>query len=496
MAKSRSSRERLSKKVYESRLPGLRGQLVQLQVKLKEAPFTVILIVAGVDGAGRGEVINALGEWLDPRGVETFALHEPTDEERDRPLMWRFWRNLPPRGRIGVFAGSWYTEALHDEAKGHKERTEFNRELSRIRHFEKLLSDDGTLIVKIWLHISKENQRERLRSLESDPDKAWRVTEEDWEAHRHYDRLAEVSRQIVRETDRPHATWTVLDAADERARNLAVGKLLVKKLSAHLRHAAARQRSPIKIETPPRSLAARGLRELLGTPLDQELSDEDYEEKREKWLGRLNRGIRATRAAQRAVVFVFEGWDAAGKGGAIRRLASAIDVRDYRVIPIAKPTDEEKAHHYLWRFWRQVPRDGYVTIFDRSWYGRVLVERVEGFADIPEWKRAFAEINDFEGQLTEHGVIVIKFWMHISKDEQLRRFRSREVISYKTHKINSEDWRNRRQWSAYEIAIGDMLALTDNQGAPWHVIPSNNKRYARLQILKTASKLIEEALET
>jgi len=206
--------------------------------------------------------------------------------------------------------------------------------------------------------------------------------------------------------------------------------------------------------------------------------------------------VRSAQAAKRSVIFVFEGWDAAGKGGAIRRLTSAIDARDFRVHAVAKPTEEEKAHHYLWRFWRHIPRDGLVTIFDRSWYGRVLVERLEGFCRPDEWRRAFAELNDFETQLTEHGTIVVKFWMHISREEQLLRFRSREETAYKNHKINAEDWRNRRKWTAYETAVGDMLALTDTPNAPWHLIPSNNKRYARLQILRTACRHIEANLAT
>jgi polyphosphate kinase 2 (PPK2 family) len=224
------------------------------------------------------------------------------------------------------------------------------------------------------------------------------------------------------------------------------------------------------------------------------LSDEDYEEKRDKWLGRLNLAVRSAQKAGRSIVFVFEGWDAAGKGGAIRRLASAIDARDFRVHAVAKPTEEEYAHHYLWRFWRHLPRDGLVTIFDRSWYGRVLVERLEGFCRPDEWRRAFSELNDFEKQLTDHGTIVVKFWMHISRAEQLARFRAREVTAYKQHKINAEDWRNRRKWDAYEVAVGDMLALTDTANAPWHLIPANNKRYARLHILRTACRQIESVL--
>ncbi len=494
MAKSSALRGRLSKKEYEEALPALREKLIQMQVQLKEAFAKVILIVAGVDGAGRGDVLNALGEWLDPRGVETFSFQSPTDEECQRPLMWRYWRRLPARGRIGVFAGSWYTEVLREEIGDKHELAELDKELQDIRHFEKLLVDDGALIVKIWLHISKEAQAARLRSIESDPDTSWRVSEDDWLAHKHYDRLAKTARHIVEKTDIPGASWAVMDATDARARNLAVGALLQQCFQSHLRRLSVRNGRVVRPSLHPRSLAPSGRRRLLALRLNQELSEEDYEEKREKWLGRLNRSIRALQSERRSLVFVFEGWDAAGKGGAIRRLTSAMDVRDYRVVPVAKPTDEEKAHHYLWRFWRYVPRDGYITIFDRSWYGRVLVERLEGFARPDEWRRAYKELNEFEEHLVDHGTVVIKFWMHVSKDEQLRRFRVRERTAYKMYKINAEDWRNRRKWKAYEVAAGDMLALTNTHYAPWHVIPSDNKRYARLQILKTSCKIIENAL--
>jgi polyphosphate:AMP phosphotransferase len=488
---------RITKKDYEARVPRLREQLVQLQVELKAAPFPVLLVVAGVEGAGRGDLINTLNGWLDPRGVETVAFHTPTDEERERPFMWRFWRSLSSRGRMGIYAGSWYTETLREEIHGAKNLTQLDHELHRIRRFEQLLADDGALILKVWLHLSKAAQHKRLHALAGDERTAWRVSPDDWRHHRLYERLGQTARRILDATHRPATPWLVVNADDERTRDLAVGGLLLTRFREHARKIAklktqGTKRRKSAAATP---LRASGLRRLLALPLDQELSAAEYEEKRDKWLGRLNQTVRTASAQRRSIIFVFEGWDAAGKGGAIRRLTSAIDARDYRVIPIAKPNDEEKANHYLWRFWRHVPRAGLVTIFDRSWYGRVLVERLEGFCREAEWRRAFAEINDFEEQLTERGIIVVKFWMHISKDEQLYRFREREDTAYKRHKIGAEDWRNRRKWHAYEVAVGDMLALTDNAFAPWHLIPANNKRYARLQILKTACKQIETALE-
>jgi AMP-polyphosphate phosphotransferase len=491
-----SELERVPKKAYEARIGQLRERLVQLQVELKQQPFSVLLIVAGVAGAGRGDLLNALGGWLDPRGVETFSFEKPTDEESSRPFLWRFWRSLPPAGKIGVYAGSWYTETLNEEARGRKELAALDHELGRIRDFEKTLADNDTLVLKVWLNLDKDAQRARFKRLEADERTAWRVTAEDWRHHRIYDRLERTALHILRATHRPGAPWTVVDSHDERARNLAVGELLLERFAEHRSKLGrlAKTRVPAKADPKPKPLRAFGRRRLDGLPLDQHLDSSEYEEKRDKWLGRLHAAVRSARDAGRAIAFVFEGWDAAGKGGAIRRLTSAIDMRDYRVYPVAKPTDEEKSHHYLWRFWRHVPRDGRVAIFDRSWYGRVLVERLEGFCRADEWKRAFEEINDFERDLVDHGQIVVKFWLHVSREEQLARFRSREATAFKQHKINEEDWRNRRKWDAYEIAVGDMLALTDTTHAPWHLIPANDKRYARLQVLRTACRGILSAL--
>jgi polyphosphate:AMP phosphotransferase len=485
--------QRLSKKVYQGRASQLRAALVQLQIELKKSPFKLLLIVAGPEGAGRGNLLNTLAEWLDPRGVETFSYHVPTEEERQHPPQWRLWRSLPGIGRIGFYAGSWYTETLRDEARSKRALAHIVQEAERIRDFERLLSDGGTLIVKVWLELSKEAQGRRLRFLRADSATAWRVTDEDWHHHRIYERLAKTAQIIRQKTHRPGAPWSMIDASDERLRDLKVGQLLL----ARFRQQKLKFASPARSARPRpvKPVRPSGLRRLRALPLDQELSEKDYDMLREKWLGRLNRAVRTAFAAGRSIVFAFEGWDAAGKGGAIRRLTSAIDPRDYKVIPVAKPTDEEKHAHYLWRFWREVPSDGRMAVFDRSWYGRVLVERVEGFCRDDEWRRAYGEINRFESELTDHGTIILKYWLHISHAEQLRRFREREATPHKRHKMNQEDWRNRKKRQAYEIAVGDMLALTDKTNAPWHLIPADNKRFARLEVLRSASRQIEAALE-
>jgi|UniRef100_UPI00404A0BBF AMP-polyphosphate phosphotransferase len=492
MAKSTAKKTKLSKKEYESRVPRLREQLIELQVQLKSANFPVLLVIAGVEATGKGEVINTLNGWMDPRGLEVFAFHPPTDEERERPAMWRYWRCLTPRGRLGVYTGSWYTEALREASIPRSDPKKFQQAMKRIEHFEHLLVADGALVVKCWLHLSKAEQGARIKKLSGNPRTAWRVSQSDWQSHRAYSRINGLGRTLRRTTNRTGARWNLINAADERARNIAVSETLLQAFNGHaqkLKQQPRPQRS--KAITP---LKPAGLKKLAALPLDQHLSASAYEIKRDKWLGKLNELVRRAEQQRQSIVFVFEGWDAAGKGGAIRRLTSAIDARDCRVIPVAKPTDEERAHHYLWRFWRHVPRDGMVTIYDRSWYGRVLVERLEGFASDGEWRRAYTELNDFEQQLTDHGTIVVKFWLQISKAEQLRRFHHREETEYKKHKINEEDWRNRRKWHQYEIAVGDMLMLTGRPQAPWHLISAENKRYARLQVLKLSCHQIETAL--
>jgi len=484
----------MSKKAYEARLPDVRAALVRMQVELKSAKFPVVLVIGGVEASGKGDVVNILNGWLDPRGFETFAFHEPTDEERERPAMWRYWRTLPPNGRMAIYSGGWHADAMGLDPRTARELAQFDAMLRRISWFEGQLAASGALIVKIWLNLSKSAQRARLREIESDPRTAWRISPEDWKSQRDYERLARLAERMRGATHQPGAPWYLIDAEDPRSRNLAVADVLLSRFRIHMRArsraAAGRGRARKRIVP----LRPAGLRRLLSLPLDSKLSQASYEKKRDKWLGRLNKVVRAAGQERRSVVWVFEGWDAAGKGGAIRRITDAIDARDFRVIPVAKPTDEEKAHHYLWRFWRHVPRAGMITIYDRSWYGRVLVERLEGFATEAEWKRAYRELNEFELELAEHGVIVLKFWLHVSKDEQLRRFRDREATLYKRHKMNAEDWRNRRKWGSYEIAVGDMIALTSTHHAPWHLVAANNKRHARLEIIKVSCRQIEAAL--
>ncbi|MBI2946404.1 MAG: polyphosphate:AMP phosphotransferase [Verrucomicrobia bacterium] len=494
MADTAEANHRLSKKEYERLLPELRACLVQAQSSLRQANFSVVVLISGVDGAGKGEVVQRLNEWLDPRGVDTQAFWQPSDEERERPPYWRFWRTLPARGRLGIFVGSWYSQPLVDRVYGKTRNAHLDRALKRIADFERTLAEDETLVLKFALHLSKKDQRRRLRDLEKKPETHWRVLPTDWKHHQLYDRFTKTAERVIQQTHSAKTPWFVVEAADPRYRDMTVGRILLKSLQARLTQ--RRHQKPDKSSSERAvEVRKRGADLLKGVDLNQSLSDKKYRKQLSKYQGKLGRLIWAANARKISTVVVFEGWDAAGKGSAIRRLTEAMDPRLYRIIPIAAPNDEERAHHYLWRFWRHIPRSGLCTIFDRSWYGRVLVERVEGFARLEEWKRAYQEINDFEEQLAESGIVVAKFWIHISKDEQLRRFKKREETAYKRYKITEEDWRNRRKWGAYEQAVNEMVVRTSTDCGRWTLIAGNDKKIARIQILKTLCRTLEAALK-
>lgn len=498
---------KLSKDEYAAELPALRARLLAAQFALRTTKVPVVVVIAGADGSGKGDTVNRLLEWLDPRGVETNVFGPRTDEERDRPAAWRFWRTLPARGRIGIFFGSWYTEPILKRTTGKMGGARFEAELARVAFFEESLAKDGALFVKCWFHLSKEAQKRRLRKFEKDPETRFKVTRLDWKHFGRYDRFTRVAERAIRMTDTAETPWTLVEAADDRWRDLAVGRALVEALEARLAAvkeaeerksmtkaaAAAAPKKAAKATKPAKAVASSpGV--LSTIDLDRSVSDEEYRKELPRLQERLSTLAWEGKRKGVSSVAVFEGSDAAGKGGAIRRVTWALDARLYRVIPIAAPTDEERAHHYLWRFWRHVPPGGTFTIFDRSWYGRVLVERVEGFAKEEEWKRAYLEINDFEAQLVESGIALSKLWLHISPEEQLRRFREREQVEWKHHKITDEDWRNREKWDAYEVAIDEMVARTSTHDAPWTLVAATDKKAARLAVLATLCDRLEKAL--
>jgi len=483
----------IDKKTYARQVPKLRAALLDTQYELLEKKqFPVIVLVGGVDGAGKGETVNLLNEWMDPRHIQTHAMGAPTDEEAGRPRMWRFWRNLPPKGKVGIFFGSWYTAPIVDRVYGNIDDAALEAAMNEVVAFERMLVDEGALLVKFWFHLSKERQRKRLRSLEKDPLTRWRVSDLDWKHFKLYDKFRKISSSALRETSTGEAPWIVIEGTDERYRSLTAGKALHDMLRKRL---DAGPRSPRSAVVPPELPAIDKKLVLDELDMSKKVDKPTYEKKLEKLSGKLNKLSRHPKFKKRAVVCVFEGMDAAGKGGAVRRVTRALDARCYQLIPVAAPTEEERAQPYLWRFWRHIPPTwGRFTIFDRSWYGRVLVERVEGFAKEDEWLRAYSEINDFEEQLVERGNIVLKFWLHVSPDEQLRRFKERERTSFKRFKITKEDWRNRKRWPDYVRAACDMLDRTSTDIAPWTVVAAEDKYHARLHVLSTVVDALEKAL--
>lgn len=486
---------KVSKSEYKEKVPDLRIQLLEVQAQLRTQDFPVIILISGVDGAGKGETVNLLNEWLDPRYVRTDAFGKPTEEEAQRPRFWRFWRALPARGHMALYVGSWYSNPLSQHVYGNISAAELDEELVRINTFERELIADGALIIKVWLHLSKENQKTRLKKLESDPNTRWRVTKQDHKHLKLYDQFRPVAEHVLRVTSTGESPWTIVEGTDARYRGLTTGQIILDRIKERLAktpHEPSVEEVEFRTITPPVSGEVVTVLNTLDDSLV--LDPKKYKQQLEKQQGRLNQLARQAVQDKISSVVVLEGWDAAGKGGIIRRIIPAMDARHYHIIPVAAPTDEEKAHHYLWRFWRHISLAGDFTIYDRSWYGRVLVERIEGFARTEEWMRAYAEINDFEAQLVEHGIMLTKFWIHISKEEQLRRFKAREETPFKRHKITEEDYRNREKWDLYEHAVNDMVERTSTEYAPWILVEGNDKRYARIKVLRVLCDRLEQLI--
>jgi AMP-polyphosphate phosphotransferase len=490
----------LSKTQFKVQVPALREELLQVQRELLKARFPVIILFAGVDAAGKGETVNLLNEWMDPHWIVTRGYSDPSDEERERPRLWRYWRDLPPHGHMGLFLSAWYSSPIRHRVARRQTMAEFDAALDEIAAFERALIDDGAVVLKFWMHLGKQAQKKRLKQFERDPLQRWRVTKQSWKHWRMFDRFVTAADRAIRKTSTEQAPWQIVEGEDHHYRSIVVATAI----RDAIRHAleATPAAAPTRRRTRSRRDADSTLEQieqefnvLDKLDMSQHLSRQRFKSAIEEQQSRLNLLQRRASAKGVSTIAVFEGWDAAGKGGAIRRITAALDAREYQVIPIAAPTDEERARHYLWRFWRHLPRAGRMTIFDRSWYGRVLVERVEGFATEAEWRRAYAEITSFEEHLVTHGILVVKFWIHITKEEQLKRFRERAHIAHKRWKITEEDWRNRKKWPAYTRAVDEMVARTSTSVAPWTLVEGNDKLFTRVKVLTTLAEQMEHRLK-
>ena len=492
------------KEVYRQAKETYGPRLGLAQRRLKEAGIPVLILFDGMDAAGKGTQINRLIQFLDPRGFDVYASSRVTEDEAMRPFLWRFWTLTPENGRIAVFDRSWYRKVREDRFEGRTAKKELAEAFRDICSFEKQLTDSKAVIIKLFLYISREEQKKRFKKLEESGETAWRVTKEDWKRNEDYDRYLKINEEMLERTDTEYAPWTIIEATDKSYGAMKILKTVTETLEDALAKMAEEERLKEEKKKSAETLLKAGENPaensryqngvLSGIDLSKTMTREAYKKEIDRLQKKLELLHSELYRLRIPVVLGFEGWDAGGKGGAIRRLTSHLDPRGYQVCPTAAPNDVEKKHHYLWRFWNRMPKAGHIAIFDRTWYGRVMVERIEGFCREEEWRRAYQEINEMESHLVNAGAVVLKFWLQIDKDEQKRRFEERMRIPEKQWKSTDEDWRNREKWDQYELAVNEMLVRTSTTYAPWIVVEGNCKYYARVKVLRTVVEALEKKI--
>ena len=490
--------KKMGKEEYKEKMEHLERSLGKLQRRCQELDIPVMIAFEGFGAAGKGLQIGKLIQALDPRGFRVYAVKSETEEEKMHPFLWRFWTKLPEKGRIAIYDTSWYRRVLTDRFDKKVKKSELADAYESILSFEDQLADDGMVIIKIFLAIDKKEQKKRFEKLLSSKDTAWRVTRGDLKRNEKFEKYQEMNEEMLARTDTEKAPWHIVEAVDRRFATVKIYSIVEEMLRRQVDKAES---APVEERTDTPGADAAETKELMESILGRvDLGLSCGREEYERELKMLQERIRELHGElyrrRIPVVLGFEGWDAGGKGGAIKRLTAKMDPRGYVVHPTASPNPVERQYHYLWRFWRDMPKAGHITIFDRTWYGRVMVERIEGFCTKSEWRRAYREINDMERTLTREGVLVLKFWMQIDKDEQERRFRERQENPEKQWKITEEDWRNREKWDQYETAVNEMLIRTSTANAPWIVVEGNDKYYARLKVLRTVVEAIEERIQT
>jgi len=479
----------MDKKEYKENLAKMEATLSQLQQEIREANLPVILVFEGWGASGKGTSIARVANALDPRYFDVRTAGKVTEDKIRRPFLWSFWTYLPSRGQIVIMDKSWHRIILPNVREDWQlSSMEAHGFYFDVNTFERQLTDDGYLIIKFFLHIGKEEQRRRFKKLYKDPTTKWRVRPHDWAQNDNYEHNLHLFEKLLKMTSTDENPWHIIEAEDKRYAACKVMDTVISTVQARL--------NKMKNPAPPPAIAEMPAvpRTLSKISPDETISDTEYKEQLEYYQRRLRKLCNKMYATRRSAVIALEGWDAAGKGGTIKRLTSEIDPRGYAVVPIGPPYPHELARHYLWRFMVKMPKDGHLTIFDRSWYGRVLIERVDELTPPHIWQRAYQEINEMEQHLVSHGMIILKFWLHIDRDEQLRRFEGRQNDPLKQHKITDADWNNRSKWENYEVAVDDVLAKTHTSHAPWIIVESNNKKYSRVKVLKAVTDALEEAI--
>ena len=476
------------KDVLKADIKELKERLAALPQKLRDKKIPVLVLIEGWAAAGKGSLIKELISELDPRFYNVVSPVIVPEKESRYPFLYPYATAIPENGKILFMDSGWMEDIIRKYLHREITKEEFKRRVRAVNEFERQLRDGGYLLLKIFVHIDKKEQYERLESLTANVETEWRVTDEDLWQHREYDRFLDSYDNFMEKTD-DIVPWHILDGSRRKMAVRDVLKLLVEGIEDVLEEGRY-VGEPFEEEFPLREMPA-----LADVDLSVTISDDEYKEKLKKLQKRLSELHNIIYRLKIPVVLCYEGWDAAGKGGNIRRVAYPLDPRGFDVCPIASPEPHELNRQYLWRFWTRLPRSGHICIFDRTWYGRVMVERLEGFCSEKDWQRAYNEINEFERQLTDWGAVVIKFWIHIDQDTQLARFNDRQNTPEKQWKITDEDWRNREKWPLYEVAVNEMLQKTSTKNAPWYIIESNDKQYARICTLEIIVKALEKACE-
>ena len=490
MLKKAYLNDKPDKETLKARLKEQADLLFVNQNRIKEKHLPVVVLVEGWGTAGKGTLIGKVINNIDPRFYKVATFDMPTELEKRYPFLYRYFEALPEAGKFRFYNTGWMNEVVMSRLNGTMSDSEYEKTIDSIRRFERQLTDNGYLVLKFFMHISKDEQKKRIENLDKDIDTKWRISDGDIWQNKHYKKCEDIFEKYLEDTDNSAAPWYIVDAKSEKWTLLQVLERMNEGIDIAL------QNSSLAVPLLQNTFPLQKMPKLSEVSLEgKELTDEEYKEKLDELQARLSDLHNRLYRKRVPLIIAYEGWDAAGKGGNIKRIAEALDPRGYEVHPIASPEPHEKSRHYLWRFWTRLPKDGHVAIFDRTWYGRVMVERIEGFCSENDWKRAYNEINEFEKELDNWGAVIIKFWVQIDKDTQLARFTDRQNTPEKQWKITDEDWRNREKWDVYEEAIDEMIAKTSTKFAPWYILESVDKKYARVKALQIIIDALEKKLK-
>ena len=477
------------KETLNTEIKELRARLIAAQQLLREKKLPVLVLIEGWAAAGKGSLIKEIISEIDPRFYNVVSPAVIPESESRYPFLYPYASAIPENGKLIFLDSGWMENVVRKQLRLEISKEEYKRRIRAVNEFERQLRDGGYLVLKIFLHIDKKEQFERLNALSESADTEWRVTPDDLWQHREYKQFLKAYDEFMEKTDET-VKWHILDGTKKKIAVRNAMKLLVEKIDKALEKGRYTG-EPFEEEFPLLKMP-----KLSEVDLSPAIEEEEYKKELKKLQKRLSELHNVIYRKKIPVILCYEGWDAAGKGGNIRRVAYPLDPRGFDVHPIASPEPHELNRQYLWRFWTRLPRTGHICIFDRTWYGRVMVERLEGFCSEKDWKRAYNEINEFERQLTDWGAVLLKFWIHIDQDTQLARFNERQNTPEKQWKITEEDWRNREKWPQYETAVDEMLQKTSTENAPWFIIESNDKYYARIKALRIIVEALEKACES